>query len=84
MKTRNVCIFSVHYFTTLSVFKPVDMMTDERRNGKDLEGSGLGLIDVVFRYLSKETKEIHKNPHSLQAFEPSTSKLQDRSIYRFS
>jgi hypothetical protein len=51
----------VDYFTTTSVSKLHGIasngkITDERRNGKGLEGSGCGQIKVLSRYLHGRTE----------------------------
>jgi hypothetical protein len=40
-------------------------MVDERCVGKDLEGNGRGIIDVISRNLPGETEKNHKKPQSL-------------------
>jgi hypothetical protein len=35
---------------------------DERETGKDLEGSGRGLNEVIFRHLSGRPKESYEKP----------------------
>jgi hypothetical protein len=37
-------------------------MADERQTGKDLEGSSLGLNEVIFRHLSGRPKKSHEKP----------------------
>jgi hypothetical protein len=41
-----------------------DRMADEEWSGKDLEGSGFGLIEVLVRCLSGGTEENHEAPQS--------------------
>jgi hypothetical protein len=56
-------IFLVCYFKILSVYEPhnVELISVERRIGKDLEGNRCGLIDVLSWHLSSRTEEHHKN-----------------------
>jgi hypothetical protein len=41
-----------------------DKMMAQLRIGKNMEGSGRGLIEAISRYLSGKTEDIHENLQS--------------------
>jgi hypothetical protein len=64
----SVSVF-VGYFTTLSVSRLCCVqcrMTHGRWIGKDLEGNGRDLIDVLFWYFSGGTEENHDVPAEIR------------------
>jgi hypothetical protein len=55
----------IPFFQYVDYIESNDRMINEWWNGKDLEWSGLGLIEVPFMRLSGGTDEDHEKPQSL-------------------